>query len=39
MKKSLYIVLGLLVSITLHMQARTFVAGEDIYVNAQQDFD
>ncbi len=34
-----YIVLGLLVSLTLSMQARSFVAGEEIYVNMQQDFD
>ena len=34
-----YIVLGLLVSLTLSIQARSFVAGEELYVNMQQDFD
>ena len=37
--KTRYIVLGLLMSMALSVNARTFVAGENIYVNAQQDFD
>lgn len=34
-----HIITVLLLSLTLHLSARTFVAGEEIYVNAQQDFD
>lgn len=39
MKNARYIALGLLVSISLTINARNFLKGEEIYVNAQQDFD
>ena len=36
MKNARYIVFGLLISMALSMSARTFVQGEEIYVNAKQ---
>lgn len=39
MRNAKYIVLGLLMSMAVGVSARNFVQGEEIYVNAQQDFD
>ena len=39
MRNAKYIVLGLLMSMAVGVSARNFTKGEEIYVNAQQDFD